>query len=64
MKVIPDYATADRIGSEKCGAEACAYASYTVFQYPQMRTNLTLFGVEIVTIDPNGNRQVETIVTQ
>ncbi len=34
----------------------------TVFHYEQPRTRLTLFGVEVVTTDANGNRQTENIL--
>jgi hypothetical protein len=34
----------------------------TVFKYEQPRTRLTLFGVEVVSTDANGNRQIETIL--
>jgi hypothetical protein len=34
----------------------------TVFKYEQPRTRLTLFGIEVVTTDANGNRQTETIL--
>lgn len=62
-RIIPDEDTAYRILRERRETMTEPH-SFTVFQYEQPRTRLTLFGVEIVTIDANGNRQTETIVTQ
>lgn len=56
--VIPSEATAQRIADDarREGKQA------TVFHYEQPRTRLTLFGVEVVTTDANGNRQTENIL--
>lgn len=62
-RIIPDADTAYRILRER-RAEMTEPHSFSVFSYPHPRSNLTLFGIEFVTLDANGNRQTETIVTQ
>lgn len=57
-RVIPDAATAFRIGLVKTAERP--EAELKVFAYEQDRTGLTLFGVELVTLDG----KPEIIVTQ
>lgn len=56
--VIASESAADKVAAQvrADGKEA------TVFKYEQPRTRLTLFGIETVTTDANGNRQTETIL--
>lgn len=61
-RVIPDLATANRVGYRH--AATIPGATVNLFSYEQPRSRLTLFGVEVVTTDANGNRQTEIIVTQ
>lgn len=62
-KVIADENTAYRVLRARRETITKPH-SFSVFSYQQRRTGLTLFGVEIVTLDANGTRQTETIVTQ
>lgn len=46
MAIIPDRATARRIGLDACCADG-PNAKFTVFQYEHRPSRLTLYGVEI-----------------
>lgn len=64
-RVIADEDTAWKIGTAAIAGEPHSLRrTMGIFSYPDKRSGLTLFGVEIVTLDANGNRQTETIVTQ